>query len=597
MRKLCFILLGICISCISLSQTAIVDSFKMQLSRAISDKDKVDILGKLSRTLMNINLGESDKYGREMLAVAEMSRDRKLMVKALLQNGERYSYLAGRKDNIEKAISYYTQGLDLARKNKLDEQTVSAYLYLSEISRLMPDADKALNYCNQANSHISLIKNDSLLARVHLEYGSVYLSKNEKILALKNYMNAIRIAEDLKNNILLRVGYAKLSTFYAVLEDFDKAIDYQIKALQKLDAIKTGQTPYNKVQDYVLIGNLYGAKKNNDMATLYYEKSLKLADSLKFEPIKALGYTSILNNYLQSNEPQKALDYFNAHPQLKDFLITVNFPHFVDQSYAYIYAQLGKYDSAKYYYNKIAPFFEHNVSGGNQLNYYFQLGTLYKKTGEYDKSLDYLLKAKAMAEGIGELETMRQVAAQLDSLHQVKGDFKQALFFASLNHKYKDSLDKLGKEKDLMQIEVADEQQRQERIDREKLESKRKRDNIQYMLIVLGIAGLFVVMVMMGMFKVSATTIKLIGFFTFLMFFEFIFLIFKKNIYGFTQGEPWKDLLFMIGLAAVLLPLHHWLEHKVIHYLTSHSRLTATGKGLMDKILRRNRITKTPTKV
>jgi hypothetical protein len=27
----------------------------------------------------------------------------------------------------------------------------------------------------------------------------------------------------------------------------------------------------------------------------------------------------------------------------------------------------------------------------------------------------------------------------------------------------------------------------------------------------------------------------------------------------------------------MLLPLHHWLEHKVIKYLTSHNRLTAAG--------------------
>ena len=30
----------------------------------------------------------------------------------------------------------------------------------------------------------------------------------------------------------------------------------------------------------------------------------------------------------------------------------------------------------------------------------------------------------------------------------------------------------------------------------------------------------------------------------------------------------------LIGLAAILVPLHHWLEHKVIHYLTSHNRLS-----------------------
>ena len=78
---------------------------------------------------------------------------------------------------------------------------------------------------------------------------------------------------------------------------------------------------------------------------------------------------------------------------------------------------------------------------------------------------------------------------------------------------------------------------------------------------------------MMGWFKVSASTIRAIGFFSFLIFFEFIFLVFKKNINGITQGVPLYDLGFMIALAAILVPLHHWLEHRVIHFLTSHHML------------------------
>jgi tetratricopeptide (TPR) repeat protein len=592
MRKLYFLLLCICITSTARSQTTVIDSFKRELAKATGNEKKIEILGLLSRTLMNTNLPEADKYGQQMLEVAEISRDRKLMVKALLSNGERYSYLAGRKDNLDKAISYYTQGLELARKNKLDEQMISAYLYLSEVSRFNADADKALNYCNQAYAYIGLVKNDSLATRVHLEYGSVYLSKNEKILALKNFMTGIRMAEDLKNNQLIRASYTKLSGFYATIEDFDKAIDYQVKAYEKLNFIKTGQTPYARVQDLTKIGDLYTAKKSYDMAMAWYEKALKLADSIKFEPIKAMAYRSIVGNYLASNQPQKALNYFNEHPQLKQFLVTVNFGHFVDQSYAYIYAQLGNYDSAKYYYNKVAPFFEQGVNTGNLYSYYYQLGILYKKTKEYDKSLEYLLKAQKVAEGMGQLETKHYVVTELDSLYQLKGDYKQAFVYASLAHTYKDSIDKLGKEKDLLQIEVADEQQRQDRLAKEQQEKKRKRHNIQYMLITIGITSLFILMVMMGMFKVSVSTIKMVGFFTFIMFFEFIFLIFKKNIYSLTQGEPWKDLAFMILLAAILLPLHHWLEHKVIHYLTTHNRLTDSGKGLMDRLFKKKVVVK-----
>lgn len=589
MRKLCFIFYFMLFVFTSSSQTAVIDTFKVQLAKAKTDEEKVTVLGMLSRTLMNVNLQEADKYGQQLTEVAEASRDRKLMVKALLINGERYSYLSGRKDNVAKSINYYTQALELAKKNKLDEQMISAYLALSEVSRSVPDADKALNYCNQAYAYSGTIKNDSLLTRVHLEYGSVYILKNEKILALKNLMAAIRLGEDLKNNYLLRSGYSRLSAFYGTIEDYDKAIDYQVKAFYKLDEIKNGQTAYTKVQDLARIGDLYTAKKSYDMAMTYYERSLKLADSLKFQPLKAIGYRSIVSNYMAANQPQKALTYFNEHPQLKEFLQTVNFGHFVDQSYGYIYTELGKYDSAKYYYNKVAPFFENEVNSSNKLSYNYQLGLLHKKTKEYDKALEYFTKARELSEGIGELESMRYVVAELDTIYRLKGDYKQALAYAALNTKYKDSLDKLGKEKDLLQIEATDEQQRQERIEKEKQEQKRKRDNIQYMLITIGITSLFIIMVMLGMFKVSATTIKMVGFFAFLMFFEFLFLIFKKNVYGLTKGEPWKDLLFMILLAAILLPLHHWLEHKVIHYLTSHNRLTASGKGIMDRLLKKKR--------
>lgn len=65
---------------------------------------------------------------------------------------------------------------------------------------------------------------------------------------------------------------------------------------------------------------------------------------------------------------------------------------------------------------------------------------------------------------------MSQVVVELDSLHQARGNYQEAFAYASLNYKYKDSLQSLGKEKDLLQIEVADEQQRQERIDKEKAE-------------------------------------------------------------------------------------------------------------------------------
>ena len=103
----------------------------------------------------------------------------------------------------------------------------------------------------------------------------------------------------------------------------------------------------------------------------------------------------------------------------------------------------------------------------------------------------------------------------------------------------------------------------------QKEKEKQQRYNVQYLGITFGVVALFIILLLMGIFKVSARTIKILSFFSFLLFFEFIFLIFKKQIGVITHGEPWKDLAFMVLLAAVMVPLHHWGEHKVVEYLST----------------------------
>ena len=212
------------------------------------------------------------------------------------------------------------------------------------------------------------------------------------------------------------------------------------------------------------------------------------------------------------------------------------------------------------------------------------MGEFYKKTGDYNKAIELYLQVKNMADRTGQLDAAERAAKHLDTLYNKAGNFQQASLYNSIYYQYKDSIEKLNKEKELAQVEASDEQYRQKKADEEKEEKLRQKYNIQYMAITIGIVALFIMLVVLGMFKVSANTIKLIGFFAFLMSFEFIYLVFAKNIHALTHEEPVKELAFMIALAALLVPLHHWLEHKVIKYLTSHNRLTASGKTFMAKV-------------
>jgi tetratricopeptide (TPR) repeat protein len=572
-------------------EAAAADSLKKALEKAVTPEERVDVLDNLSKVMMNVNPASSDEYGVQLIRVAEESRDRKLMFKAYLSNGERCGYFANQKKYSDKAIEFYNKALELARQNKMTKKTGQAQLHLSAIYLALPDQEKALSYATQAFSLISTLSDDSLLAEAHNTYGRVYMAKNENILALRNFLSALRIAETINNPSLVRSCYINLSGFYASIDDYEKAIDYMNDAYKKLAESPERNVPYQRVIIINSIGNLYAQKKNYDIAISYFERSIRMADSLKFSTLKVPGYISLLNQYLRIDEPQKALDYLNSPSgfHLKQYLTNFGMASVIDQAYGVIYSEIGKFDSARIYLEKARPMFENSTNDNTKVSFYGQLASFYRKSGDQKNAIEYYKKVIAFSEKNGLLENVKRASELLDSMYMSVGDYTQSGIYKAQYYRYKDSIETLKREKELTQVEAEDEEQRLARAAKEAAELKSRRNNIQYLGIVIGIIGLFVALVILGMFKVSAGLIKAIGFFVFLMFFEFIFLVFKKNIYSVTQGEPWKDLAFMIALAALLVPLHHWLEHKVLHYLTSHNRLTSAGTHIRNKLLRKTK--------
>src|SRR3712207_5948029 len=149
------VLMGIVSSAAAQQNPKILDSLKNKLAHDKTPEEKFQTLGLLSRLAMNVSPQEADVYGRMMSEQAELSRNRSLMVRALLIHGERFSYMMGKKDAVQKSIDYYHQAVQLARKSRLEKEMAEGLLGLSAVHQGIPDLDKALNYTTQASSVIS----------------------------------------------------------------------------------------------------------------------------------------------------------------------------------------------------------------------------------------------------------------------------------------------------------------------------------------------------------------------------------------------------------------------------------------------------------
>jgi tetratricopeptide (TPR) repeat protein len=558
------------------TETRLEDSLLTALASATAPAEKVKWQAELASYYTGLDPQKSKDYTSKMLETAETSRDRKLIVTAMLRTAGNYYDYGTQQDGIRKGLEYAQNALDISRNNNLEEYIAWSYISLSRGSRANGDIDKGLNYSNLAVSIAMSSKSDSLKVVAYNSLGNSYLYKKEKLLAYRNYLSALDLAEESGKYDLIKACYVRMIDFNRTLENWDKAKDYQYR----IDSLaRANNRYYDVLEGYNTAGSLYASAKQYDLARMYYDKSLALSDTLDFKYSKIGTYVNIVNLYLTSNRYREALDYFAEKQELRQFLKTAGMEYILDQSYGSLYTYVGKYDSASFYFKRAEPYFETLASKPFKYFFYANYSVFHKFNGDYKQAINYWGKALEIGRQLNSFDMIINSSANLDSLHVLVGDYKTAYQHKTTYINYKDSVEKLAKEKDLLIMEVESEKQKAEKRQLLREEQTRRRHNLQYMGITASIASIFILLVMAGAFSVSSRTIKILGFFAFIFLFEFIILLADNQIHHLTHGEPWMVLATKIVLIAMLLPLHHWLEEKAVHYLTSKSILKLKPRG------------------
>lgn len=163
-------------------------------------------------------------------------------------------------------------------------------------------------------------------------------------------------------------------------------------------------------------------------------------------------------------------------------------------------------------------------------------------------------------------------------------DAKEALRYYKLSTAMKDSIFGAENQAQIQGLTFT-ELERQREIDEAKQkEAEERKHNLQYAAIALGVVCFIILF-----FLLSHTVIanqKLIGFFgvlALLIFFEFLNLLLHPYLGELTHHSPVLMLLIMVCVAALLVPLHHRLEHWITHKMVEKNnkiRLAAAKKTI-----------------
>jgi hypothetical protein len=133
-----------------------------------------------------------------------------------------------------------------------------------------------------------------------------------------------------------------------------------------------------------------------------------------------------------------------------------------------------------------------------------------------------------------------------------------------------------------------EEMMRQQKLEEARLETAlQRRNNLQY-----GAIGIFLVifatvfLLLSRSFVVNERWVRFLGVLGLLLVFEFINLLLHPRIADITHHSPVATLLLMVIIAAVLIPLHHRLEHNVINRMVEKNKRIRleTAKKIVEQL-------------
>ena len=526
-------------------------------------------------SLFKLN-AKSDSVLQRAFSIAQLSDDKELVLNSLFSNDIITINSWNSKETFEKLIKSVSKGLEYAQALKRKDYIAIGYIRLAGINRKRQQYDKAMQLATQAFTSLNEddVEADSIKCVLFNELGDIFLANGDAISSYKNYANAFEIAYKLKNTILQSEIYHHFSELYKSLGNENAAEDNLMESM-KLN--KSNHYDKGLLKDYLDLARLTGDSQ-------YINKIAVLAEELKSERYKEYAKRLMFSWFMVRGQNSAiTLDYFFKNPTLGQYYKNQgNDNYYWNLGNIYLYAE--KYDSALYYFKLAEGELNKNYDNGVRLGIYSSLAETYSLNHNDPEAINYYEKAFQICKAMNSLVSLPGISASLSNLYAGQSNFKLAYYYDKQADSSNAVIDENSAKDKLALLQVDMENKKRENDLLEIEQKKHRMYDLQIIAITILLASIFIIMLLVGMFKVSRTTIKMLGYFAFISLFEFIILLIDPFIVRITDGEPLKIWVIKIIIIALLVPFQHFMEHHLIQYLSSRKLLEARSRFSWKKL-------------
>lgn len=327
----------------------------------------------------------------------------------------------------------------IANKPQPDTNSVNALnqlqLYFYERGRF----DSTLRYALQALPLANALGAEKSAARITYRIGMTYTNLQQYDSANAYLSKALAWAlphHDVDLEVTCYNAFAILNNYQS---DYATAIDFLLKAINKIEESKSSQLKNMLPQTYNSISYNFCSEKQYDKAIEYGKKGLSLKRIPKDERYRTMLHLTVFYSYLELGQVERSKPYLDSAIYINNTIDNPAISAIVSNNEGLYYQRVNDFEKAAQAYLKS---YQINKEGGYRLlqgEAADNLSNLYWKLKKYEIAQRYAIEGNQIGR---ELKLYQVVASTFDVLKKIasqKGDFKNALHYAEQNKIYADS--------------------------------------------------------------------------------------------------------------------------------------------------------------
>jgi hypothetical protein len=385
--------------------------------------------------------------------------------------------------------------------------------------------------------------------------------------ALQLAQSALYLARHVKFVEGQSLSLGILATTFRVIGNYPRALELNLERLQ-LEEKK--DNPHNLASVLMNIGIIYRFQDEYNSALEYYSRADSVISTYNIEDYKPIIALNIGDAWDHLNISDSSFKYFNKSLVLARSVADDDLIGQAMTGLGHSFRKTGKDSLSLLNYHIALGYLQRASDDETRCEAALGLAALYQTLDQPDSAGYYARFSLELARKDGFSSKEYDAAEFLTNHYKQRSNIDSAFAYAEYSRQLNDSLNSKAKIREL-QVLFSNEQFRQRELEEDRIvAAKRRHQQLQLLLIGIFIPGLFLVTLILSRRKIQTRVIKALGVLSLLFFFEYLTLLLHPTVAELTGHTPIWEILIFVGVAAVLIPLHHRAEHFLIEKLIQH---------------------------